>query len=631
MMPGGFGEAGALSSIGSGEVKIRLRASKRQSLTKTLDTIDRNFPTTNEQLSFCISKLKKLESEIGSLDCDIETYMLSNNLWDDAQLECQSSIAEEYSDRLGLTLCRLNAAMNSLTGSMQIQSGSLDSNSALKSKLRLPDIELPGFDNNPENYTKFINDIEKILEKFELTEYEKFSYLKKQLSGPAREIVDSIPFGDFNYTDAKKLLYDAFADKTAQQFSVINKFLNLQSLSKSNLYSWISEIRILTEQLNRLEISSDIFAQFFIWNSLSEAHKQLFISITNKSKPNLQEIMDKAFEVINRIKDSKSFYSVPTPESSISLATGVTSEISASQRSKFDKNSCWLCQNVGNSGFNNHKIYKCPVFSTPEMKKNKIIELNGCTRCGFLNHKTKDCKFKFSGKCRKCQKFHAYFLCSSQSNAVSQEPAANPDSARINPNIISVSSSSVSNSSSMIVPTFTSRFISKKKSFNARVLYDPASQCSFVSECALGKLPHKVIKNNVKLNISGFNTSKEVVSKVVELTTKVNGTNLTIEAVVAPKINASVANSAFSDICKVFKTRNIKLADDRLQADPHVDILLGLNASADFPVYSLKVGVACQVFYSPAGVMLAGDVGRLLGDVDFSAINSFISKIKTIK
>jgi len=633
---GDLAGAAGLSGVHAGDVKIRLRASKRQSLTKTLNLIDGNFPENNEQILFCINKLKKLESELNALDSEIIDFMLSNQLWTDEELESQSNISENYQDKLSLALIRLNGALSGVRASdTNMQSGSVSAPVPLKPRLKLPDIELPMFDNNPENFNKFICDLEKILDKFELTEYERFSYLRGRVSGSAREIVDSIPMGELSYSDAKKLLYDAFADKTVQQFSVIQKFLNLKSLSKSNLYSWISEIRVLTDQMTRLDISSEIFAQYFIWTSLSDAYKQQFISVINKTKPNLKEILDNSFEVINRIKDTKLFIdnrdnNVSLSDNSFSLATKLNCEKSVQPTGKLDSKSCWLCQSLGRPDFHGHKIYKCPEFRTAKMRKDKISELNGCIRCGFLNHTVNKCKYKFSGKCKNCQKYHAYFLCTVNNGAGSAE--SNSD-LRVNSSVITISSNCISNSSNMIVPTFTTKFSSKKRCFNARVLYDSASQYSFVSEYAIKKLPHRLIQSDVELNISGFNTSKKLRTKVVELCTNIHGRDLKFNAIVAPKINAAVSSPHFSAICDSLKSGAIPIADDRLGKDPHVDILLGLNGSAEFPVYSHTIGKTdsfSQVFYTPAGVMLAGDMSCLSANLDCKSIAEFISKVNSL-
>jgi len=251
-----------------------------------------------------------------------------------------------------------------------------------------------------------------------------------------------------------------------------------------------------------------------------------------------------------------------------------------------------------------------------------------------LNHTANKCKYKFSGKCKNCRKYHAYFLCTANAAGNSVESNSNLEDVRVNSSVITINSNSISNSSSMVVPTFTSKFVSGKKSFNARVLYDPASQYSFVSEYAIQKLPHRLVHKNIELNISGFNTSRKFSTKVVELCTVINGSNLKFNAIVAPKINATVSSPNFSNICGALNLAGIPVADDRLGKDVFVDILLGLNGSAGFPVHSYPVNKSdgsSQIFYTPAGVMLAGDMLSLSTKLDCDTLRDFIGKVRSLE
>ena len=69
---------------------------------------------------------------------------------------------------------------------------------------------------------------------------------------------------------------------------------------------------------------------------------------------------------------------------------------------------CSLCDSLGISSFD-HKIMNCPKFSSPISKLSKIKDLNGCTKCGLLNHTIKQCRFKFKFKSKFCSEWHAHF------------------------------------------------------------------------------------------------------------------------------------------------------------------------------------------------------------------------------
>lgn len=95
------------------------------------------------------------------------------------------------------------------------------------------------------------------------TQFEKFSYLSQQVSGPAKEIVDSVPDGNLNYDTAKGLLKDAFSCEVLQQFSVGDELVKSNLCSNNDIYHRISKARVLVDQMKRLKITSEVFAQYF--------------------------------------------------------------------------------------------------------------------------------------------------------------------------------------------------------------------------------------------------------------------------------------------------------------------------------------------------------------------------------
>jgi len=635
IFPGsGQGACGNSGGSNEGAVKVKIRSNKRQSLTKTLQKLDSDFPCDVDQINFYISKLSKLEADILKLDSDIEQFMISTGAWDDAEQSVQYNICEEYQDKLNLAVIRLNRALSPVNADSQPvpQNAGDQSNSlpSVRPKLKLPNIELPKFDGNPENYSKFITDLESIFVKFDLAQFEKFSYLRDHVSGAAKDILDSIPVGDYNYIDAKKLLHDAFADKTTQQFSVIHKLIRMKSLSNSNLYSWISEARVLSEQINRLEISGEVFAQYFIWNSLSDFHKQQFISLTNKTKPNLKEIIDNSFEIINRISDSYS-----NTAKSFVLATNVNYNKKTEATPRLNTKICWLCQSTSSHEFIDHKIYNCPKFPTAKEKLAKIKEMGGCSRCGFFNHKVNDCKYKFSGKCRNCDKYHAYFLCVSK--GAKSKPASTTVSDIstdiVNSSVITYSVNNISNCSHNVVPTLTARFSNGTNSVSARILYDPASQHNFISQSIVNKISSKTIRKDLEMNIGGFNGVRKYVTREVEICTDIAGKPLKFRAVVVPEIKATVSNPKFPKIVKLFKSNKICLADENLGVTNTIDILLGCNGSATFSVVSTPVGTlsSTQVYRTRAGLMLAGDMSPLLAKSNLKKLKSFMHENPNIE
>ena len=120
------------------KIKVKQRASKRQSLTKTLIAIRERPPQTLKDINFYIGKLKSLYQSLTQLDFEIESYMLGEDLWSDDKFSDHSVIAETYRDDLELALSDLNEKLKSVSSS--------DSVGHSVSKLDIPKLELPKFD-----------------------------------------------------------------------------------------------------------------------------------------------------------------------------------------------------------------------------------------------------------------------------------------------------------------------------------------------------------------------------------------------------------------------------------------------------------------------------------------------------
>ena len=343
----------------------------------------------------------------------INDYVLLRDSWDSKAFDSELEVSEGYKDKLGLMLSSLKLKLDDFRRA-STQTNLANPGGQFIPKIKLPQLELPTFGGRPETYDRFIYNLDKLLNKYELSQFEKFQYLLQQVSGPARQIVQSVPDCDMSYDTAKKLLQDAFSDKTLQQYSVIERFLKLK-LVPTNMYSWISETRMLIEQMDRLEINGEKFAQYFLWSGMCNSLRQQFILTTKKSKPDLNEIVGCAFEVFDRVKQGALSLS-ETPQLVAEpidvMATEVKYPQSNSQsKPSIDYKSCWLCQ-VSNIKNVNHKVIDCVEFPTVEEKLAIVEKFNGCKKCGLLNHNINKCRFKFTDRCS-CGQMHAAFLCSS--------------------------------------------------------------------------------------------------------------------------------------------------------------------------------------------------------------------------
>lgn len=289
-----------------------------------------------------------------------------------------------------------------------------------------------------------------------------------------------------------------------------------------------------------------------------------------------------------------------------------------------------------NNDVQTHTIFNCPIYDTPDKKLARINQLKGCTRCGYLNHTIDKCSFKFKGKCRNCKQYHAYFLCVKKPKT--ETKLEKQTKSQSSSNAVSVKVMNVnSDHSNEVIPSFTMAINNKnsdRSKIYTRVMYDPASQVSFITESALKKIEHKVIVSSCNLCINGFNNSKELLSKVVEISTVISGQVRSFQAYVVPSIKTRIHSSQFSQVKKLFKRADIKLADSRLGDKGVVDILLGVNYANILPVHSLSFGESdklSHVYYCAAGIMVSGNVTNLITNLRYAdIIKKYMSIIDNI-
>ena len=196
-------------------VKVKQRSGKRQSVTKTISSLENKAPSNINELKFAIKKLTSLRAELDKLNSEIEVHMLSNSSLSGNDYEKFTDTNDGYSDRIDLKLCELEGNLEQMVRPAVRASPQNSVNQPVGlPNLELPQLELPKFNGKPERYSSFMKSLEDILNKFNLTEFERYSYLRQQVSGPARQIVNSLPTDNLTFTAAKQLLYNAFSDKT---------------------------------------------------------------------------------------------------------------------------------------------------------------------------------------------------------------------------------------------------------------------------------------------------------------------------------------------------------------------------------------------------------------------------------
>ena len=87
--------------------KVKKRGAKRGSVTKTINLVEQNFPSTAADLRFYVDKLSNLQATLNSMDEAIDTFLLANDRMDDDQFAESYGICERYDDNINRCIAAL--------------------------------------------------------------------------------------------------------------------------------------------------------------------------------------------------------------------------------------------------------------------------------------------------------------------------------------------------------------------------------------------------------------------------------------------------------------------------------------------------------------------------------------------
>lgn len=604
-------------TVGASQVKhvdvlCTIRSGKRQSLTKTVNKVDSSISDLTLEECKCLDdKLTNLQSTLSDLDDKINSIKLSDGKLSQEEYDNLLVIDEEYFDSAALAIVRLRGRLDTLSLPVAVNgvaNVSPGPRAALSQhKVTLPNIELPAFDGKPESFNKFITSFENLISKYNLSSFEKFSYLSKQLSGPAKKIIESLSLNDLNYDSAKTLLSEAYSNKLDQQFSVIRNLTNLTlNDNASDAFSWIGDARLIDEQIRTLDITADIFAQYFLWKGLNDDFQRHLVAITRKSRPSLAELRTSMFEANSRYVEQRK----NSPQSISVSAASIRSE---------SKVQCSLCT-YDKSEDKFHKLVSCPKYIDVNSKLVKLRSVNGCTKCGFTNHNTKACTFKFFKNCFRCNGSHMTYLCQQSANNsdIKPEPkisrSVKTDRSKVTSSTVSVVVSATEAFNDVVLPTATVYMVGGGRDVPVRLFKDLGSQSSFV-QGSPDTIPGAVLVRTEQLNIRGINSVKNYSAPIVKFPIKVPGQGEQfITAICVPKLETEVVAPGLADLGASLQKRGCKLADQFLNSDiiNDVTILLGSDNSHVLPLNQLNFSSnnnSMSVMYkTPAGIMLSGSV-----------------------
>ena len=441
-------------------------------------------------------------------------------------------------------------------------------------KARLPKIELPKFAGSymewPNFYALFSTVID---ESSELSDLEKFHYLRSSLSAAALNTISSLDLKAENYREALNLLINRFENKLLHFQAHIREIAALKVVESGS----VEGLRSLSDKLN-----SHLRALHTIAEKENIADGLMIYLATIK------------MDLLSRVKWEESLKSTDLPSWSDfasfledrcktlenlqhSVNFGEKPQIKKQSSSRFvhissSSNSfnCFCCE------ANNHFIPNCTKFieMLPSARYKEAKRLKLCLNCLRKGHILQNCT---SGCCRKCSAKHHTLL------HLDQQP----------PNQTSTNADNMGLSSSQAVLCSSNSFTSTKLSpsgvllatasilvknnygiyIPCRAILDSGSQLHLVTSKCVSRLHIKC--NRVQSAIAGIGDGNLIVDKSADICFKSRsgGYSAMLNALVVPIITHYKPDCDIAHKWKI--PPNIHLSDPAFYSESGIDLLIG--------------------------------------------------------
>uniref|UniRef100_A0A8D9FAQ7 CCHC-type domain-containing protein n=1 Tax=Cacopsylla melanoneura TaxID=428564 RepID=A0A8D9FAQ7_9HEMI len=466
-------------------------------------------------------------------------------------------------------------------------------------KVNLPTISIPMFSGDIVGFPSWKSLYDEIVHTCDqLSDIQKFTYLKQYLQGPALATIENVSFCPQNYPLAYRTLNEKYSKKRIIAASHLNKILQFQPLARdtlSSLSSYLEDFCATVESLRGLNLPD--FREFVLVHHCLRAldpktRMEFETKHTNTAFPTYDDVVkfvkDKrtVLEVYsvesasasNAYSNQNSNMSKSRPSSNHKMLVTTNAESHVTQHIKPDSgrpyDSARKCAGCGKVG---HMLSRCDQFlkMDPSQRFAVVREAKLCFGCFASNHSSGACTSSF--KCRFCgSAAHNSLLHRQPSN---HQPSQSPSTSRNNP-ISGVMQSRLQSCSSILLGTATIRVQDSMGNWIlARCVIDPGSQISAVTENLAQTL--KLPRERSTIQISGIGSDHPIQSRgdvacQVSPYSVTSNETLCINAAVLPKIASDLPSTISSSVMQRFA--HLQLADASYQdhnLSSTIDMLIG--------------------------------------------------------
>ena len=378
------------------------------------DTVD--VYAVKEALNEFNERLSNLDSAQSAVELAIEEENL------DADIEAA------YVFREKATKSRLTALkkLSNFEHRDDALSNSPESTTTVEAKLTK--LELPKFDGDILNWTPFWEQFEAVVDKGDIPEITKFSYLRFLLEGEAKASIQGLSLEAANYRTACELLKQRFGRPERIIFAHVQDLLMIEvppTPSIEQLWKTYNSLQTHIRSLAVLNISGEQYGVILTTLILSRLPQDLRLEWAREGETHerdLSFLMNFLKKEIDRRELSQTFTNTTTTTTSIKDSTPTAAALQASSNHR----ACELCNRK------NHTMANCFILTRAKIcdRKAKLRKVGACFKglSTVKGHAFRKCR----AKCVKCKGGHHALLCSPNKSESDSSPVRNTNACMLN-------------------------------------------------------------------------------------------------------------------------------------------------------------------------------------------------------
>ncbi|XP_028413911.1 uncharacterized protein LOC114536757 [Dendronephthya gigantea] len=498
-------------------------------------------------------------------------------------------------------------------------------------RAKLPKLRLKNFGGKicewPEFWDSFSSSIDN---NDQLSDVDKFAYLRGYLEGPAKSTIAGLSLTARNYQCAVDLLKKRFEKRSAIQRTHMNDLIQLPAVFRERDTQRLRKLYDSCEAHNRalksLGVGEESYSTIVVPAILEKMPEQFRLMITRGTdfiEWTMQEMLD-AFEKELELREAHEAVATKTEREyernqSRKPTGGLDNSTAAALLAGQEKKSCAFC-------LKNHAHEECDGVKDPKTRKTLALKYGRCFQCLIKGHRASNCSSKI--KCRKCDRMHHVALC--DASLKDEETCKNEEipSTKVNNNVASPCNNLLAGTGGLVALQTARGVLRGERVAKVRVLFDGGSHRSFVTSHAASLVnPRGLRREFLGINTFGQKCTKAEQREVVELKLQpVNGDKIiSIEAYVVPEI-CTVQNSHVELARKNYShLEGVWFSDVvNFQEELEVDVLIGADYLWNFQTGETKKGKTGEpvAIQTELGWVLSGPLrGREIEGAGVTQVN----------